>query len=194
VITVLIVCLAMVLVLGVLGLLISRRPDHYTVTRSRTIAAPAAAIFPLVNEFARWSSWTPWLADDPQVVVTLSGPPAGVGAHYRWSGNRRVGAGTMAISDSEAPGRVRIDLVFLTPFAARGDVQFTIVPVTAASAVVTWTMHGHCTFVAKLMHLLIDMDAMIGGKFATGLASMERTALAVSLDAPAAAPLSSSAP
>jgi len=177
--TFLIVCLALALVLAVLALLISRRPDQYTVTRSRAIAAPAAALFPLVSEFARWASWTPWLADDPQVVVTLSGPPAGVGAHYRWRGNKRVGEGTMAIRDSQAPSHVRIDLVFLKPFASQGDVHFTFVRVTDASTVVTWTMHGRCTFVAKLMHLLINMDAMIGGKFATGLASMEAAVLAL---------------
>jgi len=188
--TILIICLAIVLVLVVLGLLIRRRPDHYTITRSRTIAASPSALFAQVNEFARWASWTPWLAEDPQVVVTLSGPPAGIGAQYRWSGNKRVGEGTMAILESQEPNRVRIALVFLTPFASRGDVHFTFVPVTTTSTLVTWTMHGHCTYIAKIMHLLINMDAMIGGKFATGLASMERAVLAAPQVTPAPTPAS----
>jgi Polyketide cyclase / dehydrase and lipid transport len=183
----LIVLVVLALLVLILVVVIHRRPDRYTVTRSRTMPAPPAAIFPMVNEFARWSGWSPWLSADPQAVTTLTGPPSGVGAHYRWSGNKQVGEGTMTIRDSQPTDQVRIDLVFLRPFASRADVHFTFVP-AGTGTLVTWTMHGHCTFIAKAMHLLINMDAMIGSKFAEGLAGMERQVLAVPPGAVAPSP------
>ena len=39
---------------------------------------------------------------------------------------------------------------------------------------VTWLMHGPCNFIGKIMHVFINMDAMIGKDFAVGLSSLKR--------------------
>ena len=46
--------------------------------------------------------------------------------------------------------------------------------------VVTWSMSGENNLVAKALHLFMDMDTMIGGKFDEGLARMKAVAEATS--------------
>jgi len=44
------------------------------------------------------------------------------------------------------------------------------------STAVTWAMTGHRPFSHKLMGTLFNMDKMVGGEFAKGLASLKASA------------------
>jgi hypothetical protein len=50
-------------------------------------------------------------------------------------------------------------------------VEFTFQP-DGNQTVVTWLMYGPKNFVAKMMHMLVNMDSMVGGMFAQGLAKL----------------------
>ena len=63
-------------------------------------------------------------------------------------------------------------LEFLKPFAATSTAEFTIKPEGNQSAV-SWSMYGQNNFMAKAMHLVMNMDKMIGGQFEKGLADMK---------------------
>ena len=78
----------------------------------------------------------------------------------------------MTITESRPSELVRIKLEFKRPFAATNDVEFTFKPEGQQTAV-TWSMAGHVNFVAKIVHLFMDMDTMIGGNFEKGLAEMK---------------------
>jgi uncharacterized protein YndB with AHSA1/START domain len=67
----------------------------WEVERSTTVAAPAAAVFPLLDDPRRWDEWAP-LAGVPS---TFSGPEHGAGATRRWDGPE-VGDGTFTILSS----------------------------------------------------------------------------------------------
>ena len=71
----------------------------FTVERTRTIRATPDQIRPLLSNFRNWRLWSPWEEVDTDLHRAYSGPHAGVGAHYAWSGNRKAGAGTMEITD-----------------------------------------------------------------------------------------------
>jgi carbon monoxide dehydrogenase subunit G len=58
------------------------------------------------------------------------------------------------------------------PFAATSTAEFTLEPAGNHTAV-TWSMVGTNNFMAKAIHLVIDMDKMIGGNFEKGLADMK---------------------
>jgi len=51
-------------------------------------------------------------------------------------------------------------------------VQFNIQP-QAQGTLVTWSMTGNCHYLAKVMHLIINMDKMVGGSFEKGLANLK---------------------
>ncbi len=169
--------IAAVVVLAVAAILVyaATRPGTFVVQRSATIRAAPDKIFPLVNELGRWAAWSPYEKKDPAMKRTLSGPPSGKGAAYAWDGNKDVGKGRMQIADTAPPGRVTIDLDFEKPFAGRNVVVFTFETKGDATAV-TWAMSGRSPFIAKLIGIFVDMDAMIGKDFEAGLANLKAIA------------------
>ena len=160
-----------VIIIGFVGV-VATQPSEYRVARTVTIAAPASAVFPHVNDFHKWNAWNPWATIDPAMKQAYEGAPRGSGAVYAWAGNREVGEGRMTMTESRPNELIRIDLQFLKPFAGTSTAEFTFKPDGERTAV-TWSMAGHVNFVAKIVHLFMDMDTMIGGNFEKGLAQMK---------------------
>jgi hypothetical protein len=160
-----------VIVIGFVAF-VATRPSEYRVARTVTMAVPASAAFAQVNDFHRWGAWNPWAKIDPAMKQTYEGAPAGPGAVYTWAGNTQVGAGRMTMTESRPNELVRINLEFLKPFAATSIAEFTFRPEGDRTAV-TWSMVGQANFIAKIVHLFVDMETMIGGNFERGLADMK---------------------
>jgi uncharacterized protein YndB with AHSA1/START domain len=163
-----------VIVAGAL-VVVATRPAEFRVTRTGTIAAPPATVFAQVNDFHKWEAWNPWGKLDPAMKESYEGAPAGVGAVYTWTGNSQVGEGRMTITESRPNELIRIKMEFLKPFAATSTAEFTFRP-EGNRTTVTWTMEGTNNFMAKAVHLVMNMDRMIGGQFEKGLAAMKSVA------------------
>lgn len=166
----LLVILGLVVLLLILAAL---QPTEFSYERSALIAAPAAAIFPNVNELRNWLAWSPWEKMDPAMKRTFEGPAAGVGAVYGWEGNRNIGAGRMTITESRAGERIGIRLEFYRPFACTNRVEFTFTPATGGT-LVSWSMSGRNKFIGRVMGVFMNMDKMCGDQFAEGLATLKR--------------------
>ena len=166
--------LIVVLLVAVLGYA-ATRPDSMHVQRSATIKAPPDRIFPLINDFHSWSTWSPYEKLDPAMKTTYSGPASGKGAVYEWEGNSQVGQGRMEITDTSDPSRVTIKLDFIKPFEGHNVADFALVP-QGDSTTVTWAMDGRSPYVAKLMGVFVNMDNMIGKDFEKGLANLKTIA------------------
>jgi hypothetical protein len=167
--------LLLVVVLGVVLAYAATRPDVFRVQRTASIKAPPDRIFPLINDFRRWSSWSPYERKDPAMKKTYSGAAAGTGAVYAWEGDRSVGSGRIEIADTAPPNRIAIKLDMIKPFAAHNRVEFMLEP-KGESTEVTWAMNGHTPYLAKIMHVFLDMDRMVGRDFEAGLASLKALA------------------
>jgi len=163
-----------VIVVGLVGV-ITLQPARYRVSRSTTIAAPAPVVFAQVNDFHKWSAWSPWEKIDPAMKRTYEGPPAGVGASYAWVGSREVGEGRMTIVESRPSDLIQVKLEFVKPFAGTSVAEFTFKP-DGERTLVTWSMTGDKNFIAKAIHLVMSMDRMIGDQFDKGLAAMKTVA------------------
>jgi hypothetical protein len=151
------------------------QPDRFRVERSATINAPAERIFPLINDFHRWSEWSPYEKLDPAMRRTYAGTDRGPGAVYQWDGNAKAGQGRMEIVEAPVPSKVAIKLDFTKPITAHNLATFTLVP-AGDSTKVTWTMDGPTPYVGKIIHLFFDMDRMVGADFETGLANLKKAA------------------
>lgn len=149
--------------------------DTYTVQRSTTIQAPPDRVYGHIIDFREWGAWSPWEDMDPNMDKTFMGPDSGAGARYAWSGNRKVGEGSMLITDATEPSQVEIDLEFLKPFKAKNKTTFSLVPEGDATQV-TWTMTGEKTLLSRIMGIFKSMDAMVGPDFEKGLAKLKSTA------------------
>ena len=78
----------------------------------------------------------------------------------------------MEITDTD-PTRVAMNLDFVKPFEAHNKVEFLLAPKGGATEV-TWSMQGPVPYFAKIVHVFIDMDKMVGGQFETGLSNLKR--------------------
>jgi len=152
----------------------STGPDSFHVQRSASIKAPPDRIFPLIADYRNWAQWSPYENRDPEMKRTYSGPPSGKGAKYAWEGNRNVGSGEMEIIDT-TPNKILIKLDFMRPFEAHNVAEFTLQPQGDATSV-TWAMHGPVPLFGKVMHMVMDMDKMVGTDFAAGLARLKTAA------------------
>ena len=148
------------------------RSGTLRVERATSINAPPEKIFPLINDFHRWASWSAYEKKDPAMKRTFSGADAGEGAVYEWDGNGNVGSGRMEIIGSSRPSKVTIKLDFITPFEGHSVADFTMEP-DGASTSVRWAMHGPNRFIGKVMGVFINMDRMIGKDFEIGLANLK---------------------
>ena len=86
--------------IGLLLAYAATRPDSFRVERSTTVAAPAAKLFPLINDLHRFNTWNPYNRKDPAMRGTYSGPAAGSGAVFDFQGNKEVGKGRIGITTS----------------------------------------------------------------------------------------------
>jgi hypothetical protein len=163
-----------VLVAAVLGFALTK-PDSFNVQRTTKINAPSEKIFPLINDFHGWSSWSPWENVDPAMKRTHSGAARGLGAVYEWDGNSKVGKGRMEITEASAPSKVTIKLDFLKPIEGHNIAEFTLEP-EGDSTNVTWAMRGPAPFISKVIQVFISMDSMLGKEFETGLANLKSAA------------------
>jgi hypothetical protein len=167
-----IVAVALAIAIAAVLILAATKPDRFSVQRAITVKAPPETIFPLIDDFHQWGSWSPYEHKDPAMKRSFSGAESGKGAVYAWDGNKNVGSGRMEILDASAPSKIRIKLDFFTPFEGHNTAEFTMLPQGDATSL-TWLMHGPAPFMSKLMQVFMNMDSMIGKDFEIGLANLK---------------------
>ena len=79
------ILLALVVVVVGIG---SFLPKDFAVERSTEINASPEVVFDAVNSLRTWDAWSPWLARDPSIVNSYSGPEVGVGATVAWTSEK----------------------------------------------------------------------------------------------------------
>lgn len=160
-----------VLVVGFVGAVLMQ-PATTHVERSAVIAATPDDIFPYLEDFNLWVTWSPWQGRDPAQTTTFSENRVGEGAWYEWKGNDQVGHGRMTITHVVPGQEVDEDLHFMEPFEAHSAVKFVLTPEGEGTKVV-WAYDQANDFSAKAAGLFMDMDTMLGGDFASGLATLK---------------------
>jgi len=169
------ILIAVAVIVVVFVAIIALRPSDFRVTRTATMSASPAVVFAQVNDLHKWEAWNPWGKIDPNMKLTYQGPPAGIGARYAWSGEAKVGEGSMTIMESHPSDRIRFKLEFLKPFKGTNLAEFTFAP-RGNQTTVTWSMSGKNNFICKAVGLFMNMGKMIGDQFDRGLADLKLVA------------------
>lgn len=144
----------------------------YSVERSVTIAAPPEAAYEQIVNLRNWRNWSVWEILDPELRRTYVGSEAGEGAAYTWSGNRKVGSGSMKIVEVEEGSRVLIDMVFERPLPACTDAEFVMTGEEQGCRV-TWTMKGAMTPKMKVRSLVRPHDEWVGADLERSLEELK---------------------
>jgi hypothetical protein len=172
--------IAVVLAIAIAAILIlaASKPNTFSVERAISVKAPPEKIFPLINDFHQWVSWSPYENKDPAMKRSYSGAESGKGAVYGWDGNSNVGAGRMEILETQiletsVPSKILIKLDFFKPFEGHNTAEFTMLPQGDATNL-NWVMRGPAPFISKLMQVFMNLDHMIGKDFEVGLANLKK--------------------
>jgi hypothetical protein len=115
--------------------------------------------------------WWPFEGLDPQLKRTYSGADSGLGSRYAWEGNRKAGAGTMAVT-AVTDDTVGVDVNFLKPFKSESASTFTLVP-TATGTLVSWRMSCEKTVTSRIMGLFFPYEKTLAPELAKGLAKLK---------------------
>jgi hypothetical protein len=172
-----IIAVMIAIAIAVVLILAANKPGRFSVQRAISVKAPPEKIFPLINDFHQWGSWSPYENKDPAMKRSYSGAAEGKGAVYGWDGDRNVGSGRMEILDASLPSKIVIKLDFFKPFEGHNTAEFTMLrqgDATSPMTDVTWLMYGPAPFMSKLMQVFMNMDNMIGKDFEVGLANLKR--------------------
>jgi hypothetical protein len=172
-----IIAIVLAVAIAIVLILAARKSDTFTVRRATTVKAAPEKIFPLINDFHQWGTWSPYEGKDPAMKRTYSGAESGKGAVYAWEGDKNVGSGRMEIMDTSVPTKIVIKLDFFAPFEGHNTAEFTMLPQGDATNVttnLTWLMYGPTPFMGKIMHVFMNIDRMVGKDFEIGLANLKR--------------------
>ena len=166
------VLIGLAAVVAIFLIVAATRPADFRVERSRTIAAPAAALFDQVNDHKKFQKWNPWDKMDPSSKTTYSGADSGVGAVASWVGEM-VGEGSATITESKPGELVRQRMDWKKPMEGVSTVDFTF-KAEGDKTTVTWAMYGKNNFMGKVMSMFMDCEKMCGPEFEKGLADLEK--------------------
>jgi hypothetical protein len=169
--------IALVLVVAGVAFLayVATKPDNFRIARTQTINAAPEEVYGLINDLRYFNTWNPFALADPLIKINYSGATTGAGAAFDWASAGKAGTGRIEITEVAAPSRVMMRLEFIKPFAATNSAEFTLVP-EGRTTRVTWAMTGRITYSHKLMGTIFNMDKMVGGEFAKGLANLKALA------------------
>ena len=161
---------AIVLLLLLGGLFL---PSAFSVQRSAVINAPPKKIYDLVVEPKKWMQWSVWAKRDPDMKVTYSGPPFGMGARWSWV-SKSEGTGSMEFTRVEPDRAVEYALSF-PDFGMRSSGALRLEPQGDATRI-TWTNSGDVGGNPLKHYLAAMMDRMVGPDFEAGLANLKKLA------------------
>lgn len=163
-------CALVVLLVAVVAM----QPASFAVERATSIQAPVEIVYGHIESLRAMDRWSPFAQMDPQMKISYEGPEAGVGAVSSWEGPQ-MGKGRLTITAVKPPQQIEMRLEMLAPMQATNRILFTLAP-SDTSTRVTWRMEGRNGFLGKAIGLVVNMDAMVGGDFEKGLASLKSSA------------------
>ena len=155
--------------------LVAKKPNDLQIERTIRIAAPADAVFSLINDFHKWPDWAPQDQEDHSMRRNFSGAASGAGAVSGWRGSGSTGEGRMEIVESVPDREVTVQVDFARPFVAHNINRF-VLRADGDATEVSWRMQGTNPLIAKVMSVFVDMDRMMGKHFESGLRNLKAAA------------------
>lgn len=138
------------------------------VNRSIQIETSVEKVFENISNFNHWKVWSPWLITDPEATVDV----ATDGKSYSWKG-KRVGEGSMKVTNEKENQWVEYDLEFLKPWKSQAKVKFDLSE--GENGVNTkWSMDSKLPFF--LFWMKKQMEAYIGMDYERGLSMLKEYA------------------
>jgi effector-binding domain-containing protein len=166
--------LLLIAIIGV-AIYIAVQPNEFSVTRSRTIQAPASVIYNNVIDFKNWPAWSSWIEKNPDTKITFPEQTRGVGGSYSWEDED--GIGKMTTIDTVQNKSITQHMQFgdFPP----SEVSWNFNSNENNSTEVTWNISGKdLPFLFKMYSTFTGgMEENIGPDFERGLEKLDSIAI-----------------
>jgi Polyketide cyclase / dehydrase and lipid transport len=166
------ILLAVVIVIGIIALIASTKPDEWTIQRQAAIPGAPAKVFAYIDDLHKFMEWSPWAKLDPTMKLTYGSPASGSGANFSWQGNGKAGAGKLTITESRPNDLVHCQFDFVKPMRCTNTHEFVLKP-EGSQTIVTWTTKGKAPFFFKLILVFVSCEAMMGKDLEIGLSNLK---------------------
>lgn len=130
----------------------------YSVEREVIVNRPQAEVFSYLRLIRNQEQYNKWAMKDPQMKTTSRGTDGTVGFVYTWEGNKEAGAGEQEIKSIHEGERVDLEIRFIRPFAAVGQIFFNARPVSAGQTTVSWGMRSSMKYPMNIMLVLFNLE------------------------------------
>jgi uncharacterized membrane protein len=144
-------------------------PLTFNIERTIAVDRPAGSVYAYVADFRTWPEWSPWIGQESESRVSVTGEPGKPGHKQSWEGEK-VGAGRQELVKAVPERELDYDLLFIKPWKSRSKVGFSFEPRDQGTKV-TWTMEGMLPSVMFFMKKKVS--AMVGQDFERGLALLK---------------------
>ncbi len=143
----------------------------YYLERSTHIKASKDVVKALVEDFARWQSWSPWTIVEPDCEVVIEGEKGEIDHTMSWDGEI-IGSGTNTLIE-KSESELLYDLRFIKPYKSKAKTGFKFEE-TNEGTKVTWSMDSSIPFF--LFFMIKPMKAWIGMDYDRGLRMLKEMA------------------
>lgn len=158
----------LVIVLVVLAAVSFLFPANQVVERSRVIKHSPDQVWELLEDPPAWNRWSPWYERDPDMKITYTGAPKGMGARWSWESSLE-GDGTISIIGASVPRQ----LDYIIQFGSTGDAlgQFILEPVNSGTNL-TWRLEIDAGFNPIMRWFGLFVEHFVGDDFDRGLTNI----------------------
>ncbi len=164
------IALGFILFLSLFLVVVAFLPSNYHVERSISIEASPSEIYPYIQDFKAWETWSPWAEADPNQTVTVSGEPGKPGHVQAWDGPVN-GKGSMTIDSASPNAFVAMNLEFTDPQPMKATSKIEL-EAKGSQTTVIWHNEGELDYpVGRIFGLFLD--SMIGQDFEKGLLKLK---------------------
>jgi len=147
-------------------------PRTNRVSASIEIDAHPATVFALVNDFRRFTLWSPWADTDPNARFLYSGANRGVGAILTWDG-AVIGSGSQRITESRPYDFVGIDI---NPGESGAAKSWFDLSAGVGTTIVTWSFEADYGINIVGRYFASMLGAVVAREYQLGLAALKEFA------------------
>lgn len=154
------------------GVLYLAQPPSYQIVRTRTVAAPPAAVLAQLVDLRAFVAWEPWAAlpgEHPE--VTFSPEARGVGA---WVERRVASSSTRTTITAIAPDHVVMANATSGPLGAGASEQTFTLRAVPTGTEVTWALRSDLRGRARVLWPFVHLEQRIGPEMEAALSRLDQ--------------------
>ncbi|WP_295649821.1 SRPBCC family protein [uncultured Mucilaginibacter sp.] len=169
--TVLYIILAIIAIPFVMAIFI---PADFTIAKEVIVHQPNQQVYDYLKTIKNQDYYNKWVMTDPAMTKQFKGTDGTVGFVYAWqSENKQVGHGEQEIIKLIDGEQIDNEIRFLKPWNGTSYATFKTEAINPTETAVKWSFSGHKKYPMKVMHVLFNLDKMLGKDMQTSLDNLK---------------------